>query len=114
MQTHYLEVVSKDVDGVCASYAAANGVEFGAPNPMLGGARTAPLASGGMVGVRGELRPGEAPVVRPYWLVDDIRASLDAAAKAGGQIAMEPMEIPGVGTFAIYVQGGNDHGLWQK
>ena len=23
------------------------------------------------------------------------------------------MELPGYGTFAIYLQGGNDHGLWQ-
>ncbi len=51
--------------------------------------------------------------VRPYWLVDDIDAAVAAAVKAGGQLAVPPMEIPGHGTFAIYLQGGNDHGLWQ-
>ncbi|HEY0670976.1 MAG TPA: hypothetical protein VGD27_01855 [Longimicrobiales bacterium] len=30
-----------------------------------------------------------------------------------GVVAHEPLEIPGRGTFAIYLQGGNDHGLWQ-
>jgi uncharacterized protein len=78
------------------------------------GARTASLAGGYLVGVRGPLRPDEAPVVRPYWLVPDIHASLAAAERAGGQVAHPPLEIPGHGTFAIYVQGGNDHGLWQK
>jgi hypothetical protein len=52
-------------------------------------------------------------VVRPYWLVDDIDAAVAAVVQAGGQIAHPPMEIPGHGTFAIYVLGGNDHGLWQ-
>jgi predicted enzyme related to lactoylglutathione lyase len=33
--------------------------------------------------------------------------------KAGGQVAVPPMDIPGLGRFAIYLQGGNDHGLWQ-
>jgi len=26
---------------------------------------------------------------------------------------MPPMEMPGRGKFAIYLLGGNDHGLWQ-
>lgn len=113
MQIHYLEIVSRDVDGICAAYAAANGVEFGEPDPGLGNARTAPLKGGGMVGVRGPLRNDEEPVVRPYWLVPDIEAAVTAAVEAGGVVAVEPTEIPGHGTFAIYLQGGNDHGLWQ-
>ena len=36
---------------------------WGEPVPMLGNARTAALASGGRIGVRGPLREGEAPVV---------------------------------------------------
>jgi len=34
-------------------------------------------------------------------------AGLAAAVQAGGEIAHPPMEIPGHGTFAIYLQGGN-------
>lgn len=114
LQVYYLEIVTKDVDPVCAAYSAAGGVKFGKPDAGLGGARTAPMPGGGMVGVRAPLRDTEAPVVRPYWLVNDIKAAVAAARKAGGQVAMEPTEIPGHGTFAIYVQGGVDHGLWQK
>jgi hypothetical protein len=33
---------------------------------------------------------------------------------AGGELAHPPLEIPGHGTFAIYLQGGIDHGLWQR
>jgi predicted enzyme related to lactoylglutathione lyase len=113
MKVHYLEIVAADVDAVCAAYRGALGLAFGAPEPLLGGARTAALPSGGSIGVRGPLRATEAPVVRPYWLVDDIEAALAAATKQGAFVAHPPLEIPGKGTFAIYIQGGVDHGLWQ-
>ncbi len=114
MQVYYLEIVTKDVDAVCAAYSAAGGVKFGKPDAGLGGARTAPMAGGGMVGVRAPMRETEAPIVRPYWLVKDIKSAVAAVQKAGGQLAMEPTLIPGHGTFAIYVHGGVDHGMWQK
>ncbi|NUN49611.1 MAG: hydroxylase [Candidatus Brocadiae bacterium] len=114
MQVWYLEVVTMDVDKVCAAYSAAGGVTFGKPDAGLGGARTAPMPGGGMVGVRAPMRETEAPIVRPYWLVKDIEAAVAAAKKAGGEVAVEPMEIPGHGKFAIYLQGGVDHGLWEK
>lgn len=113
MQIQYLEIVTKEVDAVCAAYAATNSVQFGKPDAGLGNARTAALVGGGLVGVRAPLRETEEPVVRPYWLVKDIEAAVAAVVEAGGQIAVPPMELPGHGTFAIYLQGGNDHGLWQ-
>jgi len=51
--------------------------------------------------------------VRPYWLVDDIEAAVTAAVEHGAVVAHPPLEIPGHGTFAIYIQGGIHHGLWQ-
>ena len=113
MKVQYLEIVTKDVDAVCASYASTHKVQFGEPDAGLGNARTAALAGGGLVGVRAPLRETEEPVVRPYWLVDDIDAAVAAAVQSGGEVAHPPMEIPGHGKFAIYLQGGNDHGLWQ-
>lgn len=113
MQIHYLEIVTKHVDAVCAAYAAANAVQFGEPDAGLGNARTAIMAGGGLVGVRAPLRTTEEPVVRPYWRVKDIEAAVAAVVQAGGTVAVEPTLIPGHGTFAIYLQGGNDHGLWQ-
>ena len=114
MQIYYLEIVTSEVDAVCAAYAAANGAQFGEPDAGLGNARTAALAGGGLVGVRAPLRETEEPVVRPYWLVDDIEAAVAAAVQAGGEAAVPPIEIPGHGVFAIYLLGGIDHGLWQR
>jgi predicted enzyme related to lactoylglutathione lyase len=114
MQIYYLEIVTPQVDQVCAAYAAANDVQFGAPDAGLGNARTAPMPGGGLVGVRAPLRESEAPIVRPYWLVKDIKAAVAAVEAAGGEIAVPPTEIPGHGRFAIYLQGGVDHGLWQR
>jgi uncharacterized protein len=113
MKVHYLEIVASDTDAVAAAYEAALGIKFGSADPLLGGARTAPLPDGGSIGVRGPLRDTEGPVVRPYWLVDDIKAALEAATRQGALVAHPPLEIPGKGTFAIYIQGDVDHGLWQ-
>jgi uncharacterized protein len=113
MKVHYLEIVTSDVDAVCAAYEAAHDIKFGATDPVLGGARTAPLPGGGSLGVRAPLRDTEQPVIRPYWLVADIQVALDAVARNGAFVALSPLEIPGKGTCAIYIQGGVEHGLWQ-
>ena len=113
MQVHYLEIVTSDVDGVCATYARVHGVKFSKPEAALGSARTAALPDGGRVGVRAPMHESEVPVVRPYLLVEDIQAATAAAVAGGAEIAHPPLEIAGLGTFAIYVQGGIHHGLWQ-
>ena len=113
MQIQYLEIVTPDVDAVCQTYSKLYGVTFNDVDPNLGGARTAKLAGGGVLGVRAPMRDAENPVVRPYVLVDDIQASVDAAAAAGAQVALPPMEIAGHGTCAIVIQGGIESGLWQ-
>ena len=59
------------------------------------------------------MRADEEPVVRPYLLVEDIEAAVSAAQAAGAEVAVPPMEIPGHGKFAIYIQGGIEHGLWK-
>lgn len=113
MQVQYLEIVTPDVDAVCASYSQMHGVTFKDADPSLGGARTADLGSGGMLGVRAPMRDSEKPVVRPYLLVADIQAAVDSAKENGAEVAIPPMEIPGHGTFAIVIQGGIESGLWQ-
>ena len=114
MRVYYLEIVTKDVDAVCATYAQMHGVTFGDREAGLGEARTAPLPGGGMLGVRAPMHEAEMPVVRSYLLVNDIEAAVAAAVAQGGEIAHPPLELPGYGTFAIFIQGGVHHGLWQK
>ena len=113
MKIGYLEIVTPEVAGVCATYAAAYGVEFSDPVPALGQARTAALPGGGRLGIRAPMRDTEAPVVRPYFLVEDVAAAVEAARAAGAEIAVPPMPLPGQGVCAIYLQGGVEHGLWQ-
>ena len=113
MRVHYLEIVTSDVDAVCSAYAAAGGLQFGEPEAGLGHARTASMPGGGMLGVRAPMHETEEPVVRPYWLVDNLEAALAAAVEVGAEVAHPALEIPGRGRFAIYVQGGVHHGLWQ-
>lgn len=113
MQIHYLEIVTPEVDSVCTTYERLHGVSFGAPEAGLGNARMATLANGGLIGVRAPMHEAEEPVVRPYLLVDDVEAAARAVADAGGEIAHPPLELPGHGTFAIYIEGGIHHGLWQ-
>jgi len=43
-----------------------------------------------------------------------LEAAAQAAVDAGGTLALPPMEIPGHGSCAIYIQGGVQHGLWQR
>ena len=113
MKIQYLEIVTPDVDTACLLYSHMYGVVFGEADENLGGARTADLAGGGMLGIRAPLRDTETPVVRPYVLVKDIETSVAAAADAGAEIAMTPTEIPGYGRFAIVIYGGIESGLWQ-
>lgn len=113
MKIQYLEIVTSDVDTLCKQYSAMHEMTFGEPDANLGGARTAKLNGGGLVGIRGPLRETETPVIRPYVLVDDIKASVAAAEEAGAEIAIPSMEIPGHGTIAIVIQGGIECGLWQ-
>jgi predicted enzyme related to lactoylglutathione lyase len=109
----YLEIVTTEVDTLCAQYSAVHGITFGEPVVALGGARTAKLEGGGSLGIRGPLRDNETPVVRPYVLVDDIEAAVAAAADAGAATALPPTELSGHGTCAIVIQGGIECGLWQ-
>lgn len=114
MKVHYLEIVSHDVDSVCKAYELAHCVSFNEPDELLGGARTCTLSDGSIIGIRAPLRDSENPVVRPYWLVEDIEHAVANVAAEGAEIAMPPTEIPGKGKFAIYILGSNDHGLWQR
>lgn len=113
MTIHYLEIVTPDVEAAVALHSRLHGVTFSTPNSDFGGARITELDGGGMLGIRAPLRDTEPPVVRPYYLVDDIEEAVASASDAGAEIAMNPTEMPGHGKFAIFIQGGIETGLWQ-
>lgn len=113
MKIQYLEIVTPEVDALVDQYSKAHGVTFSEPIASFGGARTAQLDGGGMIGIRGPLRDTETPVMRPYTLVDDIKAAVESSAEAGAEVALPPMEMPGQGMFAIVIHGGIECGFWQ-
>ena len=114
VKAQYLEIVTPEAEATCAALEKIGGIKFGPPIAEFGMARTAPLVDGGLLGVRGPMHAAENTVVRPYLLVEDIVAAVEAAKASGGEIAMPPTEIPGGrGQFAIYFLGGIEHGIWQ-
>lgn len=110
---YYLEFVTPDVETTCALLAEQHGVTFGEPDAPLGGARTAPMLGGGLLGVRAPMHAAEEPTVRPYRIVEDIQVATDTAVAAGGKLMVPPSPSPGRGKYSIYELGGLQHALWQ-
>ena len=114
MRIHYLEIVCNDVAAECAALSRVHGLSFGPAVADLGGARVAKAPDGSLIGVRAPLAAHEQPIVRAYLAVDDIARAVKDAEAAGGQIAYPPTRQGDTGTWAIYVLGGVQVGLWQK
>jgi predicted enzyme related to lactoylglutathione lyase len=114
MAVHYLEIVSNDVDTLTGVYQRVHGLSFGAPDPDLGQARVATLADGALVGIRKPLAAHEQPIMRTYLPVEDAQQAVQLAEEFGATIAYPPTRQGTHGTFAIVIQGGVEHGLWQR
>jgi predicted enzyme related to lactoylglutathione lyase len=89
MNIGYLEIVTPDVPGTCSA-----------------------LEGGGRLGIRGPMHEQEAPSVRPYFAVDDAESAVAAAAAEGAEVLHPALELPGEGTFAIYLKGEAQLGVW--
>lgn len=113
MQVAYLEIVTPNVDAVCAAYERAVGVVFSEPQPQFGGARCAALTDGGRMGVRAPMHPSEAPTTRPYYVVEDVDAATSEAEAAGATVLHAPFDIPGECRFAVLLLGENQFGFWR-
>jgi len=111
---HYLEIVSDDVDALVGMYERVHGLSFGSADADLGQARVATQTDGSIVGIRKPLASHETPIIRLYAGVDDIERAAKNAIEAGGTIAYGPTKQGQRGTFAIFFQGGIQHGLWQR
>lgn len=110
---HYLEIVCRDVAVQCAALERIHGVTFGPPVADLGDARVAKRSDGSLVGVRPPMAAHEQPIVRTYFAVADIAKAVKDAEAAGGVIAYGPTQQGDTGTWAIYVVGDVQFGLWQ-
>jgi predicted enzyme related to lactoylglutathione lyase len=111
---HYLEIVCRDVAAQCAALERVHGLTFGTAVADLGQARVAEAPDGSLIGVRAPLAEHEQPVIRTYLEVPDIARAVKDAEAAGGVIAYPPTKQGDTGTWAIYVLGDVQLGLWQR
>lgn len=114
MRVHYLEIVCRDVTEQCAALEKVHGLSFGPPVAELGQARVAEAADGSLVGVRAPLAEHEDPIIRTYLEVENIASAVEEAEAAGGMIAYPPTQQGDTGTWAIYILGDVQLGLWQR
>ncbi len=114
MIVRYLEIVTDDVDSLIGLYERVHGLVFAAAEPDLGHARVAPQKEGTLIGIRKPLAMHEHPITRTYLAVEDIQQATTDAEAAGAMIAYAPTRQGDHGTFAIVIQGGVEHGLWQR
>ena len=114
MRLHYLEIVCRDVAAQCAALERLHGVSFGPAVAELGQARVAERPDGSMIGVRAPLAEHEQPIVRAYMEVADISSAVEDAEAAGALIAYPPTRQGDTGTWAIYILGDLQFGLWQR
>lgn len=113
-QVYCIEVVSPDPEGQCQTLAKLHGLSFGDPVAEMGGGRIATRNDGTMISVRAPLAEHEQPIIRTYLAVPDIEAAVKNAEAEGAMIAYPPTQQGDTGTWAIYIQDGVQHGLWQK
>jgi len=114
MAVHYLEIISDNVDTQTALYQRLHGLSFGPPDPDLGQARVATCADGTLVGIRKPLAAHEQPIIRTDLAVEDIQQAVKKAEETGAITAYPPTRQGQRGIFAIVIQGGVQHGLWQR
>jgi predicted enzyme related to lactoylglutathione lyase len=114
IRIHYLEIVSHDVATQCAALEQVHGLSFGPPVADLGQARVAEPPDGSLIGVRAPLAEHEQPIIRTYLEVEDITRAVKKAEAAGAVIAYPPTQQGDTGTWAIYILGNVQFGLWQR
>ncbi|MYZ47517.1 VOC family protein [Propylenella binzhouense] len=102
------ELMTRDVEGVKAFYAAALGWRYdGMPMPdgtywvIMG---DGPKPIGGILDISAPVWEGVPACWFAYVAVDDVDARVAAAERLGATIHKAPFDIPGVGRIAIVGQ----------
>lgn len=114
VRIHYLEIVCHDVAAQSAALERVHGLSFGPVVADLGQARVAETPDGTLIGVRAPLAEHEQPIIRTYLEVEDIARAVEDAEAAGAVIAYPPTQQGDTGTWAIYILGDVQFGLWQR
>jgi predicted enzyme related to lactoylglutathione lyase len=105
-----------DVDAAEAFYRDLLGWEIPEqPNSAeLGGYRRAQLGGRDVAGVSPKMQDDQPTVWATYVSVEDAEATLAKVRDAGGGILVEPMDVMGMGTMAVFTDPtGAVCGIWQ-
>ena len=107
------ELATTDLDAAQNFYKTLLGWEINEGKAPGGGMRYSEIVVGGrhvggmysMSEMCGEGGGEGAPQTPPHWMsyvaVDDVDASAAKAKELGGNVRVEPMDIPGVGRFCV-------------
>lgn len=103
------EIMGKDAKKTIEFYSKLFNWQIDANNPHNYG--MVDTKAGGINGGVGGYE-GDQPRVSIYAEVDDLQAYLNSAVELGGKVLMEPTEIPGAVTMAMFADpDGNTIGL---
>ena len=111
----WMDLATPDLDGAKAFYTAVFGWDYMDTGPDFGHYQMARAQGQNAAGI-GPLQPG-SPMPSAwtiYFSTDDADADVARIKLLGGQVIVDPMEIPGSGKMAICVDPtGAVFGLWQ-
>jgi predicted enzyme related to lactoylglutathione lyase len=112
----WVELGTPDIEATAAFYGDLFGWEIPEqPNSVqLGGYRRAKKDGKDVAGVAPLMQEGQPPAWSTYVSVEDAAATVAAVGGAGGQVIVEPMDVVGLGTMAVFTDPtGAVCGIWQ-
>jgi predicted enzyme related to lactoylglutathione lyase len=111
----WVDLASADIDASKKFYAGLFGwTAHVSPEPEAGGYTMFKKDGKEVAGVAPKMSDDQPEVWTTYVSVDDAKATAAKAAKAGGRILMEPMEVMSSGTMAVLMDpSGAVIALWQ-
>jgi len=104
----YIELTARDVARAKAFYADTFGWSFNDYGPDYAGINGPDREVGGIA--KGDKSTQGGPLVVLY--SDDLEASKEAVARAGGAVTAEPFEFPGGRRFHFTDPSGNELAVW--
>jgi predicted enzyme related to lactoylglutathione lyase len=112
----WVELGTPDIEATAGFYGGLLGWDLPEqPNSAeLGGYRRALLNGKAVAGVAPLMQEGQPPAWTTYVSVADAAATIATVREAGGQVHVEPMDVVGLGTMALFADPtGAFCGIWQ-
>lgn len=110
----YVDIGSPDPDATGAFYSALLGWTVEDLGPDAGGYRMARIDGADVAGIGPQQAPGP-PFWTTYVSVDDVDATAKKVEAAGGSVLAPPMDIPGGGRIAVFMDpNGAAFSVWMS